>query len=88
MNSVNFPAVNFYRFRKIAQDAVLVTLDSGEWQILSEEQFSDLKKENFEDKQFLNLLKDNHIYLTEDNWLPLKPTATSASRERTIPIGT
>ena len=68
MNSVNFPAVNFYRFRKIAQDAVLVTLDSGEWQILSEEQFSDLKKENFEDKQFLNLLKDNHIYLTEDNW--------------------
>ena len=44
MNSVNFPAVNFYRFRKIAQDAVLVTLDSGEWQILSEEQFSDLKK--------------------------------------------
>lgn len=68
MKNVNFPAVNFYRFRQITPDAVLVTLDSGEWQILSVEQFSNLKEKNFEDEQFLNLLKDNHIYLTEENW--------------------
>ena len=67
MNKLTLPAVNFYRFRKIAPDAILVTIDSGEWQILSAKQFLDLKAKQFEDKDFLQSLKNNHIYLTEEN---------------------
>lgn len=68
MNNSDFPVVNFYRFRRIAPDTILISVDSGEWQILSEKQFSDLKEKYFEDEDFLQSLKNNHIFLTEENF--------------------
>lgn len=67
MQISKFPIINFYRFRRITPEAILVSIDSGEWLILSVEQFKNLKNKNFSDIDFLNTLKENNIYLDENN---------------------
>lgn len=54
---------NFWKERAIADDSVLVTVDSGEWCILSNNEFQQLRCGDFHDGDLLQKLLDAHVIL-------------------------
>lgn len=56
---------NFWKERAIADDSVLVTVDSGEWCILSNDEYLQLRSGDIQDDDLVQRLKDSHILLDE-----------------------
>lgn len=62
------PELNFYRFRQLEKDAILLTVDSGEWCLVSKREFALLKAGRFAaDRELTEKLLDCHVLLTPEN---------------------
>ncbi len=69
MSETNFlPGPNFYRVRQLAEDVFLMTVDSGEWQLLSTADYDRLKRREWSDPNFRRTLEESHLYLTMENY--------------------
>jgi len=67
-NMAKLNELNFYRTRKLANGKHLITVDSGDWIVLSDDKFQRFKDANIEDDFFLyNILKDKFVVLTDEN---------------------
>lgn len=59
---------NFFRFRQLKEDAILLTVDSGEWCIVSEREFALLQSGLYtEDRELKEKLLHCHVILTTSN---------------------
>ena len=62
------PELNFYRFRQLGNDAILLTVDSGEWCLVSPREFALLKAGRFaDDRELTEKLLGCHVLLTPEN---------------------
>lgn len=60
--------LNFYRFRQLEKDAILLTVDSGEWCLVSKREFALLKAGRFAaDRELTEKLLACHVLLTPEN---------------------
>lgn len=66
--SIDIPRPNFFKHRTIAEDSILVTVDSGEWAILSSKEFECLCHNDYSDPGLREKLYESHIYLDKNNW--------------------
>jgi len=63
----HLPAMNYYRYKRIEDDYVFVSVDTGNWTILSRNEFMMLKKNKFTNSDLYQKLEKNFILLTEKN---------------------
>ncbi len=60
--------LNHYRSKQLNNGKYMVTVDSGDWIILSKKKYGLLVKNRLKDDFFLySILKDKHVVLTDDN---------------------
>ena len=62
----DLPAVNYFRSLKISEDEYFISVDTGNWMIISKEDYELLKK-NTVNKSLSTVLEKNFILLTEKN---------------------
>lgn len=65
--TLTLPAVNFFRYAPIDKGNIFVSVDTGHWMILDEDEFRMLKNSRFTDPVFYRRLEKNFILLTEHN---------------------
>ena len=62
----DLPIVNYFRSLKISEDKYFISVDTGNWMIISEDDYKSLK-ENSIKKSLSTVLEKNFILLTEKN---------------------
>jgi len=71
--------LNLYRSKRLENGKYLVTVDSGDWIVLSKKKYDLLARDKTENDFFLyNILKDKYVVLTEEN----KPDYVKKLRSR------
>ena len=60
--------LNFYRFRLLDENAILLTVDSGEWCFVSKRELALLKAGHYaDDRELVEKLLDSHVLLSPQN---------------------
>ena len=60
--------LNFYRFRQLDENAILLTVDSGEWCFVSKRELALLKAGHYaDDRELVEKLLDSHVLLSPQN---------------------